>query len=162
MYQISTSARSKGSSLRYATGCFAIAQLDLLADEVSGDAVAVALEVDVAGFGHLAGDAEEERLAQGEGVDRAHGRGFVGAEAVEGRLAGLGVDLAVVDDLEPGEKREVQSVEGVDRGSEGQLGQEARADKAKEALDLALGFRRVGLGQDALPVLAGQARGCRG
>jgi hypothetical protein len=63
------------------------------------------------------------------------------AEAVERRLAGFGVDLAVVDDLDPGQQALVEVVQGVHRGGGGQLGQEIGADEAEEAFDLALGLR---------------------
>jgi len=52
-----------------------------------------------------------------------------------------------------GQAREV--VEGVDGGGTGELGQEVRAHKAKEALDLALGLWGVGSRQNALDAEGG-------
>ena len=98
-----------------------VAELDDLAAQVGGDAVAVAVEGKGGGLGDLARLAVEESLAQFLGVDRAGGGSGVLAEAFEGRLAGLGVELAVVDDLQPGQERFVELGQGGD-GGVGQFG----------------------------------------
>jgi hypothetical protein len=87
-----------------------IAQFDFLTAEIVGDAVAVSIEGKGGGFGDLAGVTMEKGLAEGFGVGGADGGRLVLAEALEGRLAGLGVALCVINDLNPGQEGLVKKV----------------------------------------------------
>jgi hypothetical protein len=103
-----------------------VAQIDGLAAQVSRDAVAVVVEGEGGGLGDLALIAVKECLAKLCGVDGTGGSGGVLAEALgpsaqgrrafEGSLASLGVELGMVDHLNPGQERFVELAEGGDRG----------------------------------------------
>jgi hypothetical protein len=82
----------------------------------SRDAIAVSAEGEGSGLGHLALIAMEEGLAQCLRIGGASGGSGVLAEAFEGRLAGFGVQLGMVDDLDPGQEGLVELAEGGDRG----------------------------------------------
>ncbi len=79
-----------------------IAQFDGLTTKVGGDAVAVFAKGKGSGLGNLAVITVKESLAEFCWVDGADGRVGVLTEAFEGGLTGLGVEFAVVHDLDPG------------------------------------------------------------
>ena len=106
------------------------------------------------GLGDLAFVAVQEGLAQFGRVGGTGGGGVVLAVAFEGRLTGLGVELAVVDDLQPGQEGFVELAQGGD-GGVGQFGQEVGLDELEEALDLAPALGVVGRAEDALDAQGG-------
>jgi hypothetical protein len=126
-----------------------VAQIDGLTAQVGGDAVAVVVEGEGSGLGDLAGSAMEEGLTQLCGVDGTGGGGRVLAETFEGSLAGFGVELGMVDDLDPGQERFVELAEGGDRGTR-QLGQKVRLSELEETLNLTATFRVIGGTEDTL------------
>jgi hypothetical protein len=73
-----------------------IANLDSLAAQVVGDAVAVPIEGEGGGFGDLAGVTMEKGLAEGFGVGGTDGGSGVLADPFQGCLTGLGVALGVI------------------------------------------------------------------
>jgi hypothetical protein len=103
-----------------------VVQFDSLTAQVGGDAVAVVVEGEGRGLGDLAPVTVQEGLTQLCGVDGAGGGSRVLAEALgpsaqgrrafEGSLASLGVELGMVDHLNPGQERFVELAEGGDRG----------------------------------------------
>jgi hypothetical protein len=109
------------------------AQLDLLAGEEGIDAGAIALERDRGGARDGAFLAPQERLAQQDRVGLPHDDlGQARLEAVERGLLGLGVDGAMVDELDPGLEGGVELVEGRDLCVL-DLGEELRPDRSEEA-----------------------------
>jgi len=103
----------------------------------------------------------EKGLAQLRGVHRPGSRGRVLTMALQGRLAGLAVDLAVVDHLQPGQERLVELGQGGD-GRVGQFGQEIGLDELEKALDLApaLGVIRCTEDSFAIPRVAQMVSSC--
>ena len=81
-----------------------VAQLDGLAAQVGGNAIAVVVEGKGGSFGDLARSAVEKGLTKLLGVDGAGGGSGVLAEAFEGGLAGFGMTFGVIDDLDPGQE----------------------------------------------------------
>ena len=113
-----------------------VAQFDLLGAEVSGDGVAVRFEGDGSCLGDRALDAMQEGLTQFLRIRGTGGRGRILPEPFERGLTGLGVELAMVDDLKPGQERLVELGQGGDVGL-GEFGQEIGLDELEEAFDLA-------------------------
>ena len=126
-----------------------VADLDGLAAEEGGDAVAVVFEGKGGGFGHLARVTVEEGLAQLLGVHRPDGGPRVLAHAFEGRLAGFRMEFAVVDDLQPGQEGLVEQGQGIDRRCS-QFRKKVRLDELEETLDFPSPFGIVGRTQDTL------------
>ena len=93
-----------------------VAQLDRLTAQVIGNTVAVAMEGKGGGLGDLARIAVQESLAKLLGVGGAGSRSGVLAKALERSLAGFGVELGVIDDLDPSEEGFVELAQGGDRG----------------------------------------------
>jgi len=93
-----------------------VTQLDGLAAQVGGDAVAVVVKGKGGRLGDLASSAVEEGLTEFFRVSGAGSGSGVLAEALEGRLAGLVVELGVVNDLDPGQERLVELAQGGDGG----------------------------------------------
>jgi len=85
-----------------------VTELNGLAAEIGWDEVAIATEREGARLGDLAGLAVEKSLAQLLRVGGTGRGGGVLAMPFERRLAGLGVQLVVVDDLQPGQERLVE------------------------------------------------------
>lgn len=85
-----------------------IAQLDPLAAQEGGHPVAIAVKREGGGLGNLALVAMQEGDSQIFGVNGADRRGRVLALTLERGLAGLAVELAVIDDLDPGQQRLVE------------------------------------------------------
>jgi hypothetical protein len=123
--------------------------LDGLAAEIGRDAITVVVEGKGSGLGDFALGAVEESLTQLQGIDGTGSRSGVLAEALEGRLAGLGVELGMVDDLKPGQEGLIEEREGRD-GGRGEFGKQVGLDKLEEALDLATAFGIVRGTEDAL------------
>jgi hypothetical protein len=126
-----------------------VAQLDGLAAEVGRDAIAVGAEGEGSGLGDLTLVAVEKGLAQFLGVSRAGGRSGILTRAFEGGLTGFGVELAMVDNLDPGQERFIELGKSGD-GGEGKFGKKVGLDELEEALDLAAALGVVGSAEDAL------------
>jgi len=132
------------------------AQLDSLTGEGAIDLVGVVLERDGGVAAHLALLTPEKGEAQSLGVGGADVF-ETGAVALERGLVGGGMDVAVVDTLDPGQEGVVEVGQGGDVGGF-DLGQELGAQGGEEALLLPLGLGGVGRSLNALDPLACEAK----
>jgi hypothetical protein len=119
-------------------------QLDALTHERGVDLVVVAVKRHGRDLRDDSGLGPQERLVELGGGRESNGGQI---EPLEGGLAGLGVDPAVIDALDPGGEQPVQLAQ-VDRGGHGDLDEELVADGPEEPFDLASPLgpprRRVG------------------
>jgi hypothetical protein len=130
-----------------------IAKFNGLTAQVGGDAVAVSTEGKSGGLGDFAMVAMEKGLTEFLRVGGTGGRGWVLAEPFEGRLTSLSVEFAMIDDLDPGQERLVQLVQGGDRRVS-EFGQKIGLDELEEAFDLPAAFGIVRSTEDALDAQA--------
>jgi len=131
-----------------------VAQLDPLAAQVSGNRVAIAVKGNGGRLVDFALGAVEESLAQFLRVGGACGGSGVLTDSFERGLTGLGVEFAVVYDLDPGQQGFVELGEGGDGGAS-EFGQKVGLNELEETLDLASAFGIVGSAEDALDAESG-------
>ena len=131
-----------------------VAQLDPLAAQVSGNRVAIAVEGNGGRLVDFALGAVEESLAQLLRVGGAGGGSGVLADPFERGLTGLGVEFAVVYDLDPGQQGFVELGKGGNGGAS-EFGQKVGLNELEEAFDLAPPFGIVGGAEDTLDAESG-------
>ena len=131
-----------------------VAQFDPLAAQVSGDSVTIAFERNGSCLIDLALGTVEESQTQFFRVGGAGGGGGVLTGTFERGLTGLGVELSMVDDLDPGQEGLVELGESVDGGAR-EFRQKVGLNELEETLDLAPSFGIVGSAEDALDAESG-------